>query len=204
VKSGGLVIADVGQWEKLPAEPKKLGASRLTRIFSYGKGRLVLVQAPHWDSGARDEATLNSIRDEIGPILQSFCLIEIHGRPIHSLVNVTDKPDELIITLCNPSQTLAWEGTVTVKGAAISECEEWLAFGEAAIKDGSLKCGVPPNDIRVFKIRTAKPFLKLKHTDIPWKRLGYGAPEWETPVEKRFYGPAIEAAMEERRDLEAD
>ena len=204
VKSGGLVIADVGQWKKLPAEAKKLGASRLTRIFSYGKGRLVLVQAPHWDSGARDEATLNSVRAEIGPILQSFSLIETGERPIHSLVNVTDKPDELIITLCNPSQALAWEGTLTVKGAAIRECDEWLAFGEAAVKDGALKCGVPPNDVRVFKIRTEKPFLKLKHTDIPWKRLGYGAPEWETPVDRRFYGPAIEAAIEERRNLDAD
>jgi hypothetical protein len=201
VKSGGLVVADISQWDALPTDARALGASDLISTFSYGQGRLLLVQVPHWGAGSQNTTVLNRVRAELGPILHSFTLIETRDRPIHSLVNVTDKPDELIVTLCNPSQTLAWEGSVTVKGASIRECEEWLALGETAVIDGALKCGVPPNDIRVFRITTTEPFLKLKFTDIPWKRLGYGVPEWETPVDKRFYGDAIVAAMEERCEL---
>ena len=199
--SGGLVIADVSQWGKLPADAEEISASNMVKTFIFGHGKIIIVQTPNWASGQNDESILNKIRAEIGCILNSFNLIEIGGRPIHSLVNITDKPDELIVTLCNPSQSMPWEGSLTVKGARVKECEEWLAFGETAISDGTLKCGVPANDIRVFKIKTEEPFLKLKFSDIPWKSLGYGAPEWETPVENRFYGNDIVAAMEERREL---
>ena len=201
VSSGGLVIADVSQWTKLPAGAEEINSSKLMKTFKHGKGKIVIVQTPHWGSELKDESTLNQIRAEIGSILNSYNLIEVTGRPVHSLVNVTDNPDELIVTLCNPSQAMPWEGSLTVKGARVKECEEWLSFGETTVADGALKCGVPANDIRVFKIKTEEPFLKLKFSGIPWKSLGYGVPEWETPVENRFYGTAIVAAMEERCEL---
>ena len=201
VRSGGLVVADVSQWEVLPVEAEEVATSKLLKTLKYGRGRIVVVQAPNWGSAPGSEDVLAQVRTELDGLLRSFSLIEIAGRPIHCLVNVTDNADELLVTLCNPSQTMPWEGSVTVKGARVRKCEEWLAFGEAAVVDGVLRCGVPANDIRVFQLRTEAPFLALKFTDIPWRKLGYGVTEWDEPMDKRFYGANIVAAMDERDDM---
>lgn len=147
-----------------------------------------------WDSEAREEAQgrldafaragglVADWRGEsgladLGRILNRYTLIEIEGRPIYYLVNVTDRPDELIVTLCNNSAALPWEGRVRVKGQEIAEVEEWLAYGEADIHERGLRCGVPPNDVRTYRMRTRRPFLSLRFDKVPWRELGFGVPE---------------------------
>ncbi len=114
------------------------------------------------------------MRRGLAPTLEALVPIAIDGRPIYWLVNVTDRPDELLITLCNNSAAMPWEGRVWVKGEQLLEVEEWLAFGEADVLDGALRCGVPANDVRVYRVRTRRPFLNLRYRDIPWEQLGYG------------------------------
>jgi hypothetical protein len=121
----------------------------------------------------RESGNLETLK----PILQKHNLIEIDGRPIYYLVNVTDQPDELLVTLSNNSAGMPWEGRVRVKGQEIVEVEEWLAHGEADIQQGALRCGVPANDVRVFKVKTREAFLPLRFRDVPWKKLGFGVPE---------------------------
>lgn len=108
---------------------------------------------------------------------ESYALIKIEGRPIYYLVNVTDQADELIVTLCNNSHAMPWEGRVRIKGQTIRDVEEWVAYGEADVCEGALRCGVPANDVRVYRLRTAQPFLNLLYRNVPWRQLGYGAPE---------------------------
>lgn len=201
VTSGGLLVVDVAQWNALPPESREIHASKSLRHYQLGRGRIVIARTPRWGAGDLDESVLNDIRSELGEILQSYNLIEHDGRPIYSLVNVTDQPDELIVTLCNHSQTMPWEGMLRIKGQDILEREEWLSFDETLIRDGALKCGVPANDVRIFKLKATKSFLNLKFSKIPWRKLGYGVPEWDEPVEDRFYGPHIVEAMKGRKDL---
>jgi hypothetical protein len=116
--------------------------------------------------------------DSVRTILEGCRLVAVDGRPVYYLVNVTDRPDELLVTLCNNSHGMPWEGCVRVPGQQITEVEEWLAYGEVQIRDGVLHCGVPPNDVRVFRLRMRQPFLDLRFREIPWRELGVGTPEW--------------------------
>lgn len=175
---GGTVISDTAQW---PKSCRKSGGGKkqsdLISMFKQGQGKIIEVLAPAWAANKKDESHFESVKTALTDLMRSFSLIEIEGRPLYYLINVTDRPDELIITLCNNSHALSWEGTVRVNGQTIQEIEEWVAYGEADIKNGALRCGVPPNDVRVFRVRTEKPFLPLQFENIPWDKLGVGIPE---------------------------
>ena len=184
VEGGGTVITDVSQWPGLCQElagstplPDQAGAGELVRIYTKGRGRIVVVSAPAWGADQEDKTTWRSVTGALADVLTDFLLIEIEGRPVGYLVNVTDQPDELLITLFNNSHGVQWDGTVRVKGQEIVEVEEWLAHGECDLPGGALRCAVPANDVRIYRVRTARAFLPLQHTDIPWQSLGVGAAE---------------------------
>lgn len=179
---GGLVVADRAQW---PDAPGRAGRrSGRVEIRSCGKGRLVLVGDRAWQADQPESPVFAEIAQAIEPLLEEYVLIAISGRPIYWTLNVTDQPDELLVTLCNNSSTLPWEGMVHIKGTNIVEVEEWLAHGEADITNGGLRCGVPANDVRIFRLKTKQPFLNLRFRDIPWKKLGFGVPEWPAEAGK--------------------
>jgi len=182
IKAGGRVIADVSQWKALPRELAKAAASRgkskaTVQTLSLGKGSLLRVMEPGWGADRAGGGVFEAVTHALKQTLEHYDLIEIEGRVLYHLVNVTDQPDELLVTLCNNSQALPWEGSIRVKGQEIVDVEEWLAFGEADIKNGTLRCGVPANDVRIFRVKTRTPFLPLKHRVIDWKKLGVGALE---------------------------
>ena len=143
LQDGGTVITDNTHRHLLPADNAQCG-----------KGRIILTAQPLQDAA-------------LEPLFKEYELLEIDGRPLYYLVNVTDRPDELLITLCNNSADMSWEGRVTVKGQEIVEAEEWLAYGEAGVENGQLRCGVPANNVRVYRVKTRRPFLSLRFSNIP-------------------------------------
>ncbi len=103
---------------------------------------------------------LRIIRHIIEPILHSYELIEVSGRPIQYIVNVTKDPRKLLITLINNGE-VDWEGTVKVKSQNIVMFEEWLSCGEVSLKDGTLLVAVAASDVRIYAVTCEKPFLDL-------------------------------------------
>lgn len=184
VRTGGTVISDSSQWTSLPKGVRReipnesVAKSGLVESFQYGKGRIVMVSQAAWAADKRDNKMFETIKNALGEYLRGYDLLQMEGRPIYHLVNVTDNADELLITLCNNSPTLPWEGIVGVKNQEIVQVDEWLAYGETDIRDGALRCGVPANDVRIYRVKTRKPFLSLRFKNIPWRKLGFGAPEW--------------------------
>ncbi|MAE62710.1 MAG: hypothetical protein CMJ18_00435 [Phycisphaeraceae bacterium] len=142
-----------------------------------GEGAFFLVTVPSWGRTEKRHEILSGIRHVLGNLLRDLRLVEVKGRPIYCLVNVTDRDDELIVTLCNNSPDLPWEGSVRLVGAPIASFEAWLGHSEAAIEDGALRCGVPANDVRIFKLGADRSFLPLMFRDIDWKKLGVGIPD---------------------------
>lgn len=179
VKAGGTIIADSSQWPEVPqgAEAAQGAVEGLLTEYALDRGRLVRVKPAAWDAGPETTATFPQVLKALAPYLEQQALIEVEGRPVYHAVNVTDEPDTLLITLCNNSHALPWEGTVRVRGQEIVEMDEWLAFGEAEIVDGALRLGVPANDVRIVRVRTAEPFVSLRFSEVPWRDLGYGVPE---------------------------
>ncbi len=81
------------------------------------------------------------------------------------------------MTLCNNSPDLPWEGKVRIRGAEVESFEAWLGHSGAGGGDGTLRCGVPASDVRIFRLKAGRGFLSLRFRDIDWRRLGVGIPE---------------------------
>ena len=152
-----------------------------------GKGSVFLVTVQGWGAEEKRHRFLNGVTHVIAGLFADLNLVEISGRPITYAVNVTDREDELIVTLCNNSPDLPWEGRVIIRGEEIQSFEGWLGHSEAGIEDGALRCGVPANDVRIYKLKAGRDFLPLVFRQIDWARLGVGVPEndfQESPARK--------------------
>lgn len=103
---------------------------------------------------------LKVVQEILGDLFRSFELVDIDGRPIQYITNVTDDPAKLIVTLVNNSE-VAWDGAVSVKGQEIVYVDEWLSAGESCIRDGALRCAVPADDVRIYELTCAQPFLEF-------------------------------------------
>ncbi len=144
---------------------------------SVGDGTLFMVTVKCWGRTEKRHEFLKGIKYVLGDVLNNLNPLEVEGRPIYYLVNVTDREDELIVTLCNNSPDLQWEGRLRIKDAPIEAFEAWLGHSEAVVEDGALHCGVPANDVRIYKLKAERGFLRLMFQDIDWKKLGVGIPD---------------------------
>ena len=142
-----------------------------------GRGAVFLVAVRGWGRTERRHEFLKGVRHVAGDLFRDLNLVEVEGRPVAYLVNVTDRADELIVTLCNNSPDLPWEGRVRIRGEAVEGFEAWLGHSEAGVEGGALRCGVPARDVRIFKLKASRDFLPLAFRDIDWRRLGVGVPE---------------------------
>ncbi len=176
VENGGTLVVNPERWKNPPGTENKAGLSRIVKK-NYGKGTILEVKLP--ENKENSFEIFREIYSEVINYLDGLQLVKIDGRPIYYLVNVTDDPGELMVTLCNNSRNLGWEGSIRIPGRNIVEAEEWLAYGEVVLEDGALRCGVPGNDVRIYRIKTDRPFLKLRYEKVPWRELGFGVPEWD-------------------------
>ena len=142
-----------------------------------GKGWLYTITVKGWGEAERRHDFLKGVRHVLGGLLGELNLVEVEGRDLFYLVNVTDRDDEVMVTLCNNSPDAPWEGKVRVKGEEVEAFEAWLGHSEACVRDGLLWCAVPANDVRVFRLKAGRGFLPLMFREIDWKGLGVGVPE---------------------------
>jgi hypothetical protein len=97
---------------------------------------------------------------EATPVNIESSLIKIKGRPAQYIVNLTDDPSTLLVTLINNGEA-PWEGTVKIKGQKIESCLEWLSSGETCIRKGKLHAALPPTDVRIYELTSEEPFLEF-------------------------------------------
>ena len=103
---------------------------------------------------------LKVVQEIIGSVMESYSLIRIKGRPVQHIVNVTDDPTKLLLTLINNGEA-PWDGSIEVKGQQIESCFEWLSSGETCVEDGKLLAALPPTDVRIYELTCNEPFLEF-------------------------------------------
>ena len=103
---------------------------------------------------------LDVVQEIIGQVCESYSLIELTGRPLQYIVNVTDEPDKLLVTLVNNGEA-QWDGRLLVKGQRIKQCVEWRSRCETCIEDGTLLAAVPATDVRIYELTCDEPFLQF-------------------------------------------
>jgi hypothetical protein len=59
------------------------------------------------------------------PYLRSFNLVSVDGPPIQFMVNVSERTDRLVVTLCN-NEPQPWEGAIRPKRGRISAATNWM------------------------------------------------------------------------------
>jgi hypothetical protein len=184
--SGKVLAADGKAFEESEFEYRKIKSSAGEVILktaagdplvirkAIGKGELYLVTVTGWGRSEKRFEFLAGVKHILGNVLSDLTLVRIEGRPVGCLVNLTDREDELIVTLTNNSPDMPWEGRVRIKDNSIQSFEAWMSHSEADIDDGALRCGVPANDIRIFKLKADRNCLSLKFKNIDWRSLGVG------------------------------
>lgn len=158
----------------------------LVCVNRVGEGRVILITPVFWADGERPDYVwhkrddlpwdmnyrndylrgrplppvnfLKVVQEIVGGVLASCSLIKVKGRPIQYIVNVTDDPRKLVVTLINNGEA-PWEGTVKVKGQKIECCLEWLSSGETCVRGGKLRAALPPTDVRIYELTCEEPFL---------------------------------------------
>ncbi len=103
---------------------------------------------------------LEVVQEVIGQVFESYSLIELTGRPLQYIVNVTNEADKLLVTLINNGEA-QWDGRLSVKGQRIKRCVEWLSRCETCIEDGALLAAVPATDVRIYELTCEESFLTL-------------------------------------------
>ncbi len=61
-----------------------------------------------------------------------------------------------------------------MRGAAIDSFKAWLGHSEAGLKAGSLRCEVPANDVRIYRLLAGET---VPRSAVREGGLGYGVPE---------------------------
>jgi hypothetical protein len=94
------------------------------------------------------------------PYLRSFNLVEVDGPPVQYMVNVTDRTDRLVVTLCNNSPQ-PWEGSIRPRSGRVLYAENWMSGNRLSGGDG-VRISVAPLDIVTVELIMDKPVFEVK------------------------------------------
>jgi hypothetical protein len=94
------------------------------------------------------------------PHLRSFTLVTVEGPPIQFLVNVTSRPDRLVVTLCN-NEPMPWEGTIRPRHGKVKQARNWMTAKPLPGGEG-VRLQVPPLDVLVIELHLDRPAFKVK------------------------------------------
>ena len=108
---------------------------------------------------------LQHVKSILLPWLAQWNLVEVEGPPVQFLTNVTNRPDTLIVTLCNNSP-FPWKGAVRLKGARISSGSNWMT-GEAVAAGEALRMAIKPHDVVVVELRAKQPLVAFRNDEGP-------------------------------------
>ena len=150
----------------------------LITLQKYGKGKVIVI-TPEYGLGkeikydkpvfSEDDKPLHPkyrflkiVKHLIFPYIRDFNLVNIGGKPIQYITNLTDEKDKLLLTLCNNEEKV-WKGKIKVKGTKIKKIKEWMVDEPVKInKEGSLEVEIPSLDLKIFEIVTEDKFLSFK------------------------------------------
>lgn len=93
---------------------------------------------------------LKGVAGLLGGYFHGLNLIRPNAPGIQYLVNVTEDPRELIVTLVNNGQE-AWSGTLTPRRGEVAQGREWIT-GQRVSAGHELSAEVPPGDLRIFRL----------------------------------------------------
>jgi hypothetical protein len=105
-------------------------------------------------------AMLEHVKAVLLPYLREFGLIEVDGPPVQYLVNVTDRTDRLVVTLCNNSPE-PWAGSVRPRTGRIKRAVNWMT-GKPIRGGESVRVEVPPLDVVVIEMLAGGPLFEVK------------------------------------------
>ncbi len=105
-------------------------------------------------------ALLEHVKAVLLPHLRRYSLVEIDGPPIQYLVNLTERTDRLVVTLCNNSPQ-TWTGSVRPRGPGIKRALNWMSGKRLPGRDG-IRMTVPPLDVVVVEFLLDGPAFEVK------------------------------------------
>lgn len=95
-------------------------------------------------------AMLEHVKAILLPYLRSFNLVAVEGPPIQFLVNVTERADRLVVTLCNNCAE-PWEGALRPRCARVREATDWMT--DRPLPGGDcVRVQVPPLEVVVVEL----------------------------------------------------
>ncbi len=166
--SGGEPVQEV-PYVYRPLEPKGARVLAVTEtgdplmtVSACGKGRVIAIAAENMVSAKWQDPSdktdvplqyhlLQSVQQTLGGYFRGLALVSVEPGGIQYLVNVTDDPNELIVTLVNNAHQ-DWQGTVTPKGGGKWRIEGWLPKS-AETTGEKLTVSVPAGDLAVYRLR---------------------------------------------------
>ena len=106
---------------------------------------------------------LQHVEAILKPWLRQWNLVEIEGPDIQYLVNLTDKPDRLVVTLVNNGNDY-WKGGFHFNNANIVSANDWMTEKELA-PGQHVGLTVKPHDMAVIEVGTDRPVVSFKQRD---------------------------------------
>jgi len=105
-------------------------------------------------------AILEHVKAILLPYLRSFNLVAVDGPPIQFLVNVTERADRLVVTLCN-NDPQPWEGAIRAKRGRIKTATNRMTDQPLPGIEG-VRVQVPPLDVTVIELLLDQPAFEVK------------------------------------------
>jgi hypothetical protein len=149
-----------------PAEARVLAVTEagdpLITVHEHGKGRVIVIAAENLVSAQwqdpedkRDVPLQHRLLRVVERILTGYfrdlALVAVEPGGIQCLVNVTDNPDELIVTLVNNGQS-EWKGTATPKTGGNWRSEGWLPASPETLAP-KLEVTLPAGELAICRLR---------------------------------------------------
>jgi hypothetical protein len=100
-------------------------------------------------------AMLEHVKAILLPALRAHNLLSVHGLPIQYLVNVTERTDRLVVTLCNNTPE-PWSGAVRPTSAKVASGLNWMT-GDALPAGDAVAVTVQPLDVVVVELFLDRP-----------------------------------------------
>jgi hypothetical protein len=105
-------------------------------------------------------ALLEHVKAVLLPYLRGFNLVDVEGPPVQFMVNLTERTDRLVVTLCNNSAQ-TWTGTVRPNGRQVRHAVDWMSGKRLAGRDG-VRLSVQPLDVLVIEMLLDGPAFEVK------------------------------------------
>jgi len=84
------------------------------------------------------------------PYLRSFNLVSVDGPPVQFLVNVGERTDRLVVTLCN-NEPQPWEGAIRPKRGRVTAAANWMTSQRLSGGD-SVRLRIAPLEVVVVEL----------------------------------------------------